>query len=86
MRDKICHFWLCLYEVCRLCDLLAFLQPDCAPVCKTDILPCLLQLQDRRRWIPMLLCRKGDALGLLFLDACTCVLGLASSRLMATHE
>ena len=74
-----------LHEVCRLCNILAFLQPDCAPACDTDILPRLLQLQYHRRWIPMLLCRKGDALELLFLDACSCVLGSAISRMMATQ-
>ena len=59
------------------CNILAFLQPDCAPVRDTDILPRLLQLQHRRWWIPTLLCCKGDALELLFLDACSCVLGFA---------
>ena len=75
-----------LYKVCPFCDILAFLQPDCAPVCDTDILPRLLQLQDRRQWISMLLCCKGDALELLFLDACSCVLGLAIPRLMAMQK
>ena len=67
-------------------SILAFLQPDCAPVRDTDILPRLLQLQDRSRWIPMLLCCKGVALVLLFLDACRCVLGFADSRLKAMQE
>ena len=75
-----------LCEVCRPCNILAFLQPDCAPVRDTDILPRLLQLQDRRRWILMLLCCKGDALVLLFLDACSCVLGSAIRSLKATQE